>query len=95
MCEQKKTEALEPKYRIMELIRKGYGELGSKTGLEQLAIHCRLRNKRTVSDWIKIPAGSDETISHLVLPLVLSFFDLKNENQLLSTYHKSLLKQTA
>lgn len=81
-----------PKYRISELLRDKYGELNLKTGINELAQHCQLRNNRTVSDWLKIEAGSTSSINHLVLGNVLSFFSFQNESQLYTREHKNLLK---
>ena len=82
-----------PKYRIAELLRQKYGELNVKEGIAELAKHCKLRNERTVSDWMRIEAGSTSEINHIVIDYVITFFSLQSERQLLTAEHKSLLKQ--
>lgn len=81
-----------PKYRISALLRDKYGELNLKEGIDELAQHCQLRNKRTVSEWLKIEAGSTSVINHFVLGKVLSFFQLQKESQLFTREHKNSLK---
>jgi hypothetical protein len=80
-----------PKYRVAELIRLSYGELNTKEGITALTTHCGLKNKRTVSEWIKIEAGAEEEINHLVMGKVLSFFKLGSISQLYTQAHKNLL----
>lgn len=90
----KKNLAQHPKYRIAELLRSMYGELNIKKGAATLIKHCGLRNERTVTTWMKIPAGSSEGIHDLVLNRVLDFFKLQNESQLFTSEHKLMLKDT-
>lgn len=85
--------ATHPKYRIAEFIRNKFGELAFNTGIKQLAQHCNIKRKQTVADWLQIEAGSKTEISHLAMPFVLSFFQIQNENQLLTQHHKQMLKQ--
>lgn len=85
-------EPLHPKYRIAELVRNRFGELAYNTGLNQLAKHCGIKRKQTIAEWLAIEAGSNKEIHHLVMPLVLSFFNMQTENQLLTKAHKDLLR---
>lgn len=84
-----------PKYRIAELLRQRFGEFGYKAGITALAQHCKLKKRYTVVEWTAIPAGAEKEINHLVLFMVLQFFDLQTAEQLLTTQHKQMLKQTA
>lgn len=84
-----------PKYCIAELLRQRFGEFGYKDGITALQEHCRLKKRYTVVEWTAIAAGEAKEINHLVMPLVLQFFDLKNPEELLTTQHKQTLKQTA
>lgn len=89
----KNFPAQHPKYRIAELLRGMFGELNVKEGATRLATHCGLKYPRTVTTWMKIPAGSSEEINHLVQDRVLSFFGLQTKDQLLTPAHKLSLKQ--
>ncbi len=82
---------LEPKYCIAELLRMTYGELNLKQGISDLTTHCLLKDVRTVTDWLKIEAGSHISINHLVLPRVTAFFSMQSEDQLFTAAHKQKL----
>lgn len=81
----------EPKYKIGELIRKHYGELKVKQGLDELKAYCRISRKQTIVDWLSIEAGDEKKINNLVIDKVLSFFNLQNESQLYTTAHKQII----
>lgn len=85
------TKSKHAKYRIAQLLRNQYGELNIKTGVRELAEFCGLKNTRTVSDWLKIEAGSGVEINHLVLPSVVRFFNLANEDELYTDEHKKII----
>lgn len=80
-----------PKYRLGELIRQKFGELGFEDGCYRLALFCGLKQPRTVREWLAIPAGSQKDITHLAVLKVLDFFDLKDEAELFTPAHKNLL----
>lgn len=84
-------EMLHPKYRIAELLRTRYGELNTKTGKLQLMFYCKLKNERTVNDWLNIYAGDKTEINHLLIEKVAEFFHLNNADELLTEAHKKLI----
>ncbi len=86
---------VQAKYRLAELIRAKFGELGVEDGITALAAFCGLKSLRTVREWLYIPAGADTEISHIVAGLVMRYFDLNQPEQLLTEAHKQLLKAAA
>lgn len=81
-------ELIHPKYRIGELIRARYGELNTRKGKLDLMFYCKLKNERTVNEWLNIEAGEPREINHLLIDKVLHFFELKKPEQLLTDAHK-------
>ena len=80
-----------PKYMIEDLLKVRYGNLGMEEAINDLFQHCRLNEDRTVKKWLKIKAGDEKAIHHIVLPLVLDFFEMQDEYQLFTDAHKQLL----
>lgn len=93
MTTQTQIEFKEAKYNIATLLRGIYGELGLKKGKKQLAHYCKLKDTRTVDNWLSIEAGEPQCINHLLIDKVLSFFNLQNESQLYTAAHNNLLKK--
>lgn len=85
------TKIKHAKYTIAQLLRERYGELNIKAGVQELTIYCGLKNTRTVTDWLKIEAGSPIDINHLVLPSVIRFFHLSDEDEIYTAEHKKMV----
>ena len=84
-------EMIHPKYRIAELLRHRYGELNTKKGKLDLMFYCKLKNERTVNDWLNILAGDKTEINHLLVDKVVSFFHLTTADDLLTEAHKKTI----
>lgn len=89
------TNTKHAKYTIAQLLRERYGELNIKAGIMDLTIYCGLKNTRTVSDWLKIEAGSSIEINHLVLPSVIRFFNLTHATDIYTKEHKKIINQNS
>jgi hypothetical protein len=82
------------KYKIADLLSATYGNLNIKQAKKELATFLRIKDARTIDNWLSIEAGEATAINHLLIDRLLSFFGLQDECQLYTDAHNKLLDGT-